>query len=61
MDELMVDKHEVLNGIVADYMSKSYMFHKKANHSFQTLSSIDSEGHKVSEMLKKAESQGGDK
>jgi len=57
----MVDKHEVLNGIVADYMSKSYMFHKKANQSFQTLSSIDSEGHKVSEMLKKAESQGGDK
>lgn len=34
MEELMRDKHEVLNGIVSDYMAKSYMFHKKANLQF---------------------------
>ena len=31
IDELMRDKHEVLNKIVIDYMTKSHMFHKKAN------------------------------
>ena len=41
IEELHRDKHENLNKIVADYMRKSYMFHKKANASFQTLSSID--------------------
>ena len=31
IDELMRDKYDTLNKIVADYMMKSFMFHKKAN------------------------------
>ena len=37
------------------------MFHKKSNQTFQTLSSIDTEGHKTSEKLSQIESAGGDK
>ena len=55
----MRDKHEVLNKIVIDYMTKSHMFHRKANQKFQTLSSIDTEGHKLAEALN--QKQGHDK
>jgi len=47
----MTEKHETLNRIVADYMVKCHMFHKKANQSYQTLSSIDTEGHKTAQAL----------
>ena len=51
MEDLMRDKHETLNAIVGQYMTKSHMFHKKANQSFQTLSSMDTEGHTAQERL----------
>lgn len=47
----MTEKHVTLNKIVADYMQKCHLFHKKANSSFQTLSSIDTEGHKTAAVL----------
>ena len=51
IDELLTEKHVTLNKIVADYMLKCHMFHKKANGTFQTLSSIDTEGHKTAAVL----------
>lgn len=51
IDELLTEKHVTLNRIVADYMQKCHIFHKKANQSFQTLSSIDAEGHKTAAAL----------
>lgn len=47
----MQERHVTLNGIVGNYMRDSHKFHKKANETFQTLSSMDVEGHKVAEML----------
>ena len=31
IEELMTEKHVTLNKIVADYMQKCHLFHKKAN------------------------------
>lgn len=54
----MQDKHETLNSIVTQYVSKSHMFHKKANRTFQTLSSMDTEGHTTAERLSKKDVAG---
>lgn len=45
IEELLNERRSTLNVILGEYMTKSHMFHKKANAKFQTLSSIDAEGH----------------
>ena len=58
MEELMAERHVTLNKIVGEYMVESHKFHKKANQTFQSLSSMDVEGHKTAEMLAAAEGSG---
>ena len=47
IEELVRDKNQNLNIYVAKFLRSNMTFHKKANQQFQTLSSIDTEGHKT--------------
>ena len=47
ISEIVRDKNQNLNLYVAKFLRSNMNFHKKANQQFQTLSSIDTEGHKT--------------